>query len=342
LAIVVGPGEVREGLDIRVNYVTVSRIEGTVSRSDGASPAGTRVSLEARAPKVSLEGATRITSADASGRFVFQNVAPDDYRVSARAASSAPAVFDLWAQHDVVVSGADVTNVGLSLAPAGTLAGRMAFAPGTAKPPADLSTIRLHFLGVQTMAQALSGASGTLTQHQAAVDADGTFRVAGLPPDRYLATATWPGMRSGDTGWWLTTIRVNSRDLGDRPIEVGPNEAVTEVLLEFRDRVGTIEGTLTDAAGRPAPEYFVLAFPADRASWTTTSRRIVPPVQPATDGRFRISGLLPGEYYLAVVTEVSPDEATDARFLETLLPLAMRLTIGEAETRRQDLRIGGR
>jgi hypothetical protein len=99
---------------------------------------------------------------------------------------------------------------------------------------------------------------------------------------------------------------------------------------------------LTDAAGRPAREYFVLAFPADRASWTTTSRRIVPPVQPATDGRFRISGLLPGEYYLAVVTEVSPDEATDARFLETLLPLAMRLTIGEAETRRQDLRIGGR
>ncbi|MEO6222916.1 MAG: carboxypeptidase-like regulatory domain-containing protein, partial [Vicinamibacterales bacterium] len=101
-----------------------------------------------------------------------------------------------------------------------------------------------------------------------------------------------------------------------------------------------IDGTLTDAAGRPAPEYFVIAFPTDRASWTTTSQRIVPAAQPATDGRFRVTGLLPGEYYLAVVTEIEPDEATAARFLETLVPTALRVTLAEGETKRQDLRLG--
>jgi len=134
-------------------------------------------------------------------------------------------------------------------------------------------------------------------------------------------------------------VSVDGKDLGDGPIPVSPNEAVADVTLGFRDRIGAIEGTLTDAEGRPAPGYVVIAFPTDRASWTTTSRRMVPLVQTATDGRFRVTGLLPGEYYLAVVTEIEPDEATAARFLETLIPLAMRVTIAEGETKRQNLRV---
>jgi protocatechuate 3,4-dioxygenase beta subunit len=340
--IVVGPGEVREGLEFTADLIPVARLEGTVRRPDGSPAAGTRMMLDVRVPRVSLEGSTRSVAADAGGRFVFTNVAPDNYRISARAASAAPAVLDLWAHTDVVVSGADVSGIGLTLAPASVMTGRLAFVPTSVAPPKDLSSVRLQFLGVAALAQVLVGGSSFYTQHTATVDADGAFRVVGLPPDRYLATATWTGMRSGDAGWWLTTMRVGGRDLGDSPLVVNPNEDVADVVVEFRDRIGTIEGTLTDATGRPAPEYFVIAFPAERASWTTTSKRTVPPVQPATDGRFRVTGLLPGEYYLAVVTEIEPDEATDPRFLETLVSMALRVTIGEGETRRQNLRIGGR
>jgi len=341
-AIVVGPGEVRDGLDFSVDFVSVSRIEGVVLRPDGQPAAGTRVSLEVRNPTVSLEGATRTVAANPAGQFVFQNVAPDAYRISARAASDAPTVLDLWGHADVAVSGVDVQGIAVSLAPAAVITGRLDFVATSLAPPTDLTTVRLHFLGADAMAQALVGASSLATQHQATVDADGAFRVVGLPPDRYLATATWPGMRTGDSGWWLTTVQVGDRDLGDAPIPVNPNEDVSDVTLGFADRIGTIEGTLTDANGRPAPEYVVIAFPVERTSWTTTSRRMVPAVQPATDGRFRVTGLLPGEYYLAVVTEVDPDEATAARFLDTLIPMAMRVTIADGETRRQDLRIDGR
>jgi hypothetical protein len=341
MPIVVGPGEVREGLEFTVDFIPVARVEGTVRRADGSPAAGTRLMLEARVPRVSLEGVTRTATADAGGRFVFTNVAPDDYRISARGASAAPAVLDLWTHTDVVVSGVDVNGISLTLAPASVMTGRLAFVPTSLAPPKDLTTVRLQFMGVAALAQVLVGGSSFYAQHTATVDADGTFRVVGLPPDRYLATATWTGMRSGDGGWWLTSMKAAGRDLGDSPLVVNPNQDVADVVVEFRDRIGTIEGTLTDATGRSAPEYFVIAFPTDPASWTTTSRRMVPAVQPATDGRFRVTGLLPGEYYLAVVTEIDSDQATDPRFLETLLPMAMRLTIGEGETRQQNLRIGG-
>ena len=46
-------------------------------------------------------------------------------------------------------------------------------------------------------------------------------------------------------------------------------------------------------------------------------------------------------YYLAVVTEVDPDEAADGRFLETLIPMAIRVVVPERGTIQQPLRIGG-
>jgi hypothetical protein len=67
---------------------------------------------------------------------------------------------------------------------------------------------------------------------------------------------------------------------------------------------------------------------------------MVPPVRPGTDGRFHLAGLLPGEYYLAVVTAVDQDEATDPAFLEAILPGAIRIAVPEGRTVRQDLRIG--
>ena len=135
-------------------------------------------------------------------------------------------------------------------------------------------------------------------------------------------------------------MQIDNRDLGDAPIDVRANAEVTGISIGFRDRVGAIEGLLSDAAGRPAPEYFVVAFSADRASWTTTSRRFVAPVRPGTDGRYRVNGLLPGDYYLAVVTAVGQDESADPAFLEAILPSAIKITVTAGEVRRQDLKIG--
>jgi hypothetical protein len=341
VAITVGPGQVREGLEFRLEYAPVGRIEGIVRNADGSLANGARVMLEVREPRVNLEGSGRMATADAQGRFVFNSVPADDYRVAANASSGPAAVRDLWAQTNIGTTGADVAGVMLTLAPAAQMSGRVSFAGTTAKPPPDLSVVRLTAVGERAMAQALAGGGSITARFDGQVAADGTFQIKGLPPDRYLITASWPGMRSDTGGWWLAGVRAGERNFGDAPVEVQANEPVGDIFVEFSDRMGAIEGALSDAAGRPAPGYYVMAFPVDRAHGTTTSRRMVPAVHPATDGRFTISGLPGGDYYLAVVTEVDPDEAADGRFLETLIPMAIRVVVPERGTVQQALRIGG-
>jgi hypothetical protein len=161
----------------------------------------------------------------------MQGVPPGEYSVSARASScgcviaasrswlrprgpaSAP-VYDLWGERAVVVAGQDIENVAIALAPAASLSGRLVFRSTTATPPADLSQIQLRFIAIDALAAAQAGGSGgTAFLVLATVQPDGTFRAAGVPPDRYGVTASWPGMRSGDgtTGWWLTTVQIENR-----------------------------------------------------------------------------------------------------------------------------------
>jgi hypothetical protein len=66
---------------------------------------------------------------------------------------------------------------------------------------------------------------------------------------------------------------------------------------------------------------------------------MVSPVQTATDGRYRLVGLPPGDYFLAVVTEVGRDDGADPQFLESIVSGAIRVTVGAGQTLRQDLRI---
>jgi len=359
--IVVGPGDVREGLMIRVGYVGVARVTGRVARSAGEGLGASSIEMLPRESRAMLEGSRRSAPLSKDGQFTFQNVTPGTYTIRVRAASAAatgtpaqapPAAgvpsrpgtgpsFDLWGQTEVTVAGQDVENVAIDLLPAASLTGRLVFAPGTAKPPADLTQVRLQFIATEALAAAAVAAGSVTSPATATMEADGTFRVGGLAPDRYTVAAQWPGMRTGDglTGWWIGNVRVGDRDLGDAPIDVAANATVPDVTITFSDRIGAIEGALTDASNRPAPEYFVLAFPVERSSWATTLRKILSPVKPGTDGRFRIPGVLPGDYYLAVVTAIGQEEHADPAFLEAILPGAIKLSVAAGETRRQDLRI---
>ena len=106
------------------------------------------------------------------------------------------------------------------------------------------------------------------------------------------------------------------------------------------DRRTAVSGTLSTPAGRPAAGYFVVAFPADRAQWRWPSRRVVS-TRPATNGAFELTDLAPGEYRLAVLTDLEPSDLGDASFLETLAAAAVTVVLGEGERKTQHLRIGG-
>jgi hypothetical protein len=124
----------------------------------------------------------------------------------------------------------------------------------------------------------------------------------------------------------------------DYGLEVESQEV--SAVLTFTNRYTQLTGTLQTPAGQPAPDYVVIAFPADRTLWRPRARRIQT-TRPDTAGLFTFRGLPPGDYRIAALTDIEPDQSYDPGFLATLVPASIALTLKPGESRRQDLRIGG-
>lgn len=82
-----------------------------------------------------------------------------------------------------------------------------------------------------------------------------------------------------------------------------------------------------------------MAFPVNQEWWTAPFRR-VKATRAAYDGQYAIQDLPPGEYFLAALSDLAPDEWRDREFLNLIVPAALRLTLGDGEQKTQHLRIG--
>jgi hypothetical protein len=131
---------------------------------------------------------------------------------------------------------------------------------------------------------------------------------------------------------------VNGRDVLDYPFEVAAN--ISGAVLTFTDKHTQLSGTLTTTANAVAPGYFIAVFPADRALWRWQSRRITS-ARTGTDGRWIVKDLPPGDYLVAALSDLDPEDLLDAAILETLVPSAVRVSLRDGEQRSQDLKIGG-
>jgi hypothetical protein len=135
-------------------------------------------------------------------------------------------------------------------------------------------------------------------------------------------------------------VTAGGQDVTDAPLEIRPRDEPPEIVITFTDKVTEISGTLFDAAGRPNSDLSIIMFSANRQFWRQGSSRIRP-VRPASDGKFKLAGLPPGEYYLAAVTDYEYTDLYDASFLDQLTAGAFKVTLGEGEKKVQDIRMGG-
>jgi len=316
-------GEVREGVDLRMVFQPTASIDGTIVSPDGA-PVNGRLAVARRSPIQALN-TTQVRSA--TSRFTVESLSPGPYSVLAEVAAR-PGASALWAMADVMAVSGQRVPVNLVLQPALTVTGRLVFDEATLKPPENLSQVSLYLRAV----------GGTNPQTETKVDPAGAFTITGVIPGQYRVVGGVPGAAASGPSWSVRSVVLDGLDVTDRSFDIGASGA-TGVTITFTDAVSELSGMLTNAAGAPAADYFVIVMPADRAYWSPQSRRIMS-TRPDARGRYVFRRLPAGDYRVAVTTDLVPRDLQDADALEQLAAQSAAVTIGLGESKTLDLRTG--
>ncbi len=355
--VTVAPGQERGGVDFSVAYVPTARIEGVVLDRDGAPASVVQVNL---IPLVDAQDSFLASSplmidtmmmmsrpTFSNGRFSITGVRPGRYTVFARGpaagAAAAPgpgraggpgaAPLTMWAMADVEVAGQDISGMELRLQPGLTVSGRAVFDPESGPPPPDLSRLSVRLSPAPT-----AGVTVAVNLPAATPSQDGSFRIEGLAPGRYVISASVPG---GSPPWVLRSARVGSVDAADNGFELRAGEEPSGVELLFTTRLAELSGRRLDGAGKPSSALSIFLFSVDSEHWSQRSRRVRPPVRAGTDGAFRFTNLLSGEYHLAALSDYDYADLFKPEFLEEVAAASMKITIGDGEKKVQDIRFAG-
>ncbi|HYN06779.1 MAG TPA: carboxypeptidase-like regulatory domain-containing protein [Vicinamibacterales bacterium] len=342
-------GEERTGIDITLRLLSTWSVSGTVVTAD----AETRSMIRPMLTTMSAHSApvTRTSDLAPDGTFRFPNVVPGRYTLAVQALSAEARRASLgapgaqatgpcaFASQDVSVTAADVTGVSLVMRPCLRFAGRMVVGgSGTAGPEVSRLLVTL-----MQLAPPPSPVFRPVRRAPPAIAMDGTFtfgEFGELLPGAYQFSVEVPSSSPG-RGYQLQSAVVDGRDILDTPLQLtGDSPGTTNVVLTLSDQHNSLSGTLETSARLPAVNFTVIAFTTNRSWWTSPFRRIRT-ARPASDGHFAFQDLPPGEYYLAAVTDLAPDDVRDAEFLAQAVATAVRVTIGEGEQKIQNLRVTG-
>jgi hypothetical protein len=328
--VTVGPGEERGGIDFPLPMVPMATVSGAVLGPAGLVDAAT-VNLVSQGPTGASSTGVGIDAK--TGTFSFSGVAPGAYTLVARARdarSSNP--LPLSATSELIVDGHNVTGLTLALQPGVSVSGHV-LRDVAATGSLDFTTVRL------SLESAFPGGGSTFFVQPVQADAAGVFLFTGITPGKYRLTASVAASR--DVKWTMTSAMVAGHDMSELAAEIRPGESITDAWVTVTDRSTELSGLVLDGTGAPATDYAIVVFAADKQYWTRNSRRIKGPIRPGADGRYVVSDLPAGTYFLAALTDVDPAELNDASLLEQLAAAAIPLTLVEGERRVQDIRIGG-
>ena len=122
------------------------------------------------------------------------------------------------------------------------------------------------------------------------------------------------------------------------------DDSLRDVEVVLTDRVSELFGSVRDDRARPMPAATIIVFSMDRTRWYPRSRYIQRGRTEA-DGGFSIAGLPAGNYYAAPVRDVPADGADawqEPAFLESLIPAAMTVLVGDGVRAPANFRLSGR
>jgi hypothetical protein len=136
---------------------------------------------------------------------------------------------------------------------------------------------------------------------------------------------------------WLKSAYIGSTNLADTPYTfLSSDDSHDDITIVVASTAGTVTGRTTGDDAQPLAGAHVIVFPTSRERWYIGSPYLQY-VYSATDARFTITSLAPGEYYIVAID--SDENELDVRreserfdLLDSLIPRARRISIGEGQT----------
>jgi hypothetical protein len=324
--VTISEGQEIADLVMMLKPMKATRVTGTATSSDGTpmSPAMILVSQSSGVGFVMNTGG----QVRPDGTFTINGLAPGDYTLRLQR-MGAPGGDPETATATITATGEDIADLHMVGVKPSNAAGRIVVDPAAAQSLPNA-------LVVSAFPAQAGGGLPAPPPPPARVAEDLTFTLKSAPGRMRLGLGGFGG--PGPSGWTIRAVRVNGVDVTDAGVEFKPNEDISGLEVEVTNKLTTISGLVSDNRGDPARDYTAIVFAQDREKWTGNSR-YQGIGRPDQDGRFKISGLPPGEYYVIAVDYVEPGRWGDPDYLELIRGRATALSLNDGETRTVDLRI---
>jgi len=314
----IGVGTQVSNVVMTMRPVKTARVSGTVVDSHGRPMMGMLLFMQASGFMV-VNMAAPIRP---DGTFSMSGLAPGEYILRAQQNGRPPTETEV-AFTRITIGTEDVDGLQLAASPPSVARGRVIVDPAAA---ASLPS-RLMISATPVQLMFIFG-----PMMPATVADDMSFELRSTP-GRYRATLAPTG-----PGWAVRSVRLNGTDVTDAGFEIKAGEELTGLEVEITNRLTTITGVVTNARGEALKDYTTIVFAQEPARWPIAGR-YQSLGRPDQDGRYKVTGLAPGEYYIIALERVDTGDVNDPEFLERIKTKASTLTINEGETKQIDLRI---
>jgi len=329
-AIQVKPGQEVASLEIRLAHARLpvpgGGAMGTLSIGGMATgmPDGARatVSLLRAIQNAGAMQMFRGGMVDPQGKFLVGGLPPGSYKVFAQ--YSAGKVRLQSEMVEVQLTGADVSNLQLRLAPGEDLGGSLEFAgeaPGAAPP---------HKIAVK-LESVESGGPAAGETSPAEMGKDGSFRIPTVFPGRYrLRVEPLP------EGTFIRSVTLDRAAVDEAGFALSRGGGSRLKIILSRN-AGQVSGKVLDHDGAP------LTSPLAAVLVWNDAAQVRPEHNPVADSRYVLKNLRPGKYRLLAVDAFDftnlagandPDE-----FAKALLAAAEEIEVGEGARMAKDLKV---